>query len=248
MRDSPSEFRFTIDAFTPDTLPMSRLAAYMADLARLLGEVERVHFLRLVDGSTALVHSIEPEAVPTVRKRVHSVMSDDVPKDVAKAFTGLNRLLTEDNAIGSLRESESDVAVEFPGRDQEELVDYGVVSQPGALDGELIRIGGRDETVPVHLRDGDVIHICNTNREIARRLAVHLYGTTLRVEGIGRWERDPDEGWILRRFNISEFRVLSDTLLSEVVGQLRGVEGSDWKNVDDPSAKLDRSRRSEKIH
>ncbi|MCY4593908.1 MAG: hypothetical protein OXC19_03820 [Bryobacterales bacterium] len=248
MRDSPSEFRFTIDAFTPDTLPMSRLAEYMADLARLLGEVERVHFLRLEDGSTALVHVIESEAVSVVRNRVQSVTSDDAPKDVAKAFTGLNRLLTEDNAIGSLRENESDVVVEFPGRDQEELVTYGVVSQPGILDGQLIRIGGKDETVPVHLQDGDAIHICNTNREIARHLGRYLYGTTLRVHGIGRWVRDPDEGWLLRRFNINEFQVLSDTLLSEVVGQLRGVEGSDWKNVDDPSAELDRLRRSEKIH
>ena len=248
MRDSPSEFRFIIDAFTPDTLPMSRLAEYMADLARLLGEVERVHFLRLEAGSTALVNRIEPTAVPIVRKRVQSVTSDDVPKDVAKAFSGLNRLLTEDNAIGTLRENESDVVVEFPGRGQEEPVTYGVVSQPGALDGELIRIGGRDDTVPVHLRDGEAIHICNTNREIARGLAGHLYGKPLRVQGIGRWERDPDEGWKLRRFNINAFQVLSDTLLSEVVGQLRGVEGSEWNNVDDPSAELNRMRRSEKIH
>lgn len=243
MKDLPSEFRFTIDAFTPDTFPMSRLAEYMADLARLLGEVERVHFLRLEDGSTALVHSIEPEAVPVVRQRVQSVTSDDVPKDVAKACTRLNRLLAEDNAIGSLRESESDEVVEFPGREQQELVTYGALSQPGVLDGELIRIGGRDETVPVHIRDGDAIHICNTNREIARRLAVHLYGTTLRVQGIGRWERDADEGWSLRRFNINEFQVLSDALLSEVVGQLQGVEGSDWKNLDDPSAELEQLRR-----
>ena len=36
------EHRFVIDAYTPDTLPMVRLAEYMADVAHLLGEVERL--------------------------------------------------------------------------------------------------------------------------------------------------------------------------------------------------------------
>ena len=241
MSDSPKEFRFTIDAFTPDTIPMSRLAEYMADLASLLGEAERVHFVRLEDGSTDLVHAIEPEALPIVRQRVHSVTTDNVPKDVAEAARGLNRLLAEDDAVGKLWEGESDEVIEFPLPEQQELVTYGVVSHPGALDGELIRIGGRDETVPVHLRDGDTIYICNTSREIARRLASHLYGTTLRVQGVGRWERDPNEGWLLRRFNIDEFQVLSDTPLSEVVAELRAVEGSNWKAVDDPQTSAHRA-------
>lgn len=241
------EYRFTIDAFTPDTLPMSRLAEYMADLARLLGEVERVHFVRLDGGSTAVVHSIEPEAVPTVRKRVQSLACDDIPNDVAAAFAGLNRLLATDNATGRLRETESDLMIDFPGRDQLEQATYGALSQPGSLDGELIRIGGRDETVPVHLRDGDVVHICNTDREIARNLGGHLYGGTLRVQGIGRWERDADGTWSLRRFNIKGFEILDAASLSEVVARLRGVEGSGWKNIDDPPDELERLRRPEKV-
>ena len=241
------QYRFTIDGFTPDTLPMSRLAEYMADLARLLGEVEYVHFVRLEGGSTAVVHSIEPEAAPRVRKRVQSITCEDIPKDVANAFRGLNRLLATDNATGSLRETESDLVVEFPGRDQQELISYGTLNQPGVLDGELIRIGGRDETVPVHLRDGDLVYICNTDREIARRLGSHLYGRPLRVRGIGRWERDADGIWSLRRFNIKEFEILDAASLSEVVSQLRAVEGSGWKNIDDPVAELERLRRPEKI-
>ena len=33
------------DSFTPATLPMARLAEYLADLATVLGEKEHVHFL-----------------------------------------------------------------------------------------------------------------------------------------------------------------------------------------------------------
>lgn len=245
MAESECEYRFTIDAFTPETLPMSRLAEYMAGLARLLGEVERVHFVRLDSGSTEMVQRIEPEAVPEVRKRIQSIACDDSPSEVTAAFTGLNRLLATDNATGSLSETDSDLVIDFPGRGQQKLVTYGALNQQGVLDGELIRIGGRDETVLVHLRDGDVIHICNTDRKIARRLGSHLYGRTLRVQGVGRWERDADGTWSLRRFNITEFEILDAASLSEVVGRLRGVEGSGWMNVDDTSAELERLRRPE---
>lgn len=245
MAESECEYRFTIDAFTPETLPMSRLAEYMAGLKRLLGEVERVHFVRLDGGSTEMVQRIEPEAVPEIRKRIQSITCDDSPNDVTAAFTWLNRLLAADNATGSLSETESDLVIDFPGRDQQKPVTYGALNQQGVLDGDLIRIGGRDETVPVHLRDGDVIHICNTDRKIARRLGSHLYGRTLRVQGVGRWERDADGTWSLRRFNITEFEILDAASLSEVVGRLRGVEGSGWMNVDDTSAELERLRRPE---
>ncbi len=56
------EFRLKIDAYSPKTIPMASLASYMNDLARLLGELASVHFVRLEEGSTVLVH----EAVPDV--------------------------------------------------------------------------------------------------------------------------------------------------------------------------------------
>jgi hypothetical protein len=46
------EYRFHIDAFTPASMPMVHLAEYMAALAAFLGQVERVHFVRLEGGST----------------------------------------------------------------------------------------------------------------------------------------------------------------------------------------------------
>jgi hypothetical protein len=53
------EYRLKIDVFTVDSLPMSRLAEYMTELARLLGEQERVHFSHLERGSAVLVSNIE---------------------------------------------------------------------------------------------------------------------------------------------------------------------------------------------
>ena len=242
MSDSQYEYRFIIDAYSPNTLPMSRLAEYMADLARLLGEAERVHFVRLEPGSTALVQFVEPEAVPKVRNRIGTIAHDEAPEDAARAFKALNRRLADDNAVGSLREGNDAEVIRFPGREQPQPLTFGAFNQSGTLDGVLIRIGGKDDTVPVHLQDGDTIHVCNATREMARRLAVHLYGATLRVQGEGRWEREADGVWLLKRFNISEFKELSDAPLSEVVGRLRGVKGNGWKNVDDPAVELQQLR------
>ena len=125
---------------------------------------------------------------------------------------------------------------------------FGAVNQPGILDGVLIRIGGRDDTVPAHLRDGDVIHYCNTTEDMAKRLAVYLYGPPLRLQGEGRWERNADGIWSMKRFNIVEFQELDDAPLSEVVERLRGIDGSGWKNIDNPSLELQQLRGLDEAH
>ena len=271
MRDA-CEYRFVIDAHTPDTLPMSRLAEYMAALARLFGNAEQVHFVRLEPGSAALVQIVEPEAAPMVRRRLHTLAHDDVhqemtsqnfvfdlqdkdsavsdkaPDDVTEAFGALNRYLAADHAVGSLRESGGAEVLRFPGRERTPLPTFGAFNQPGVLDGVLVRIGGQADTVRVHLRDGDTTHKCNATRDMAMRLAVHLFGPTLRVRGHGRWKRDADGGWAMKRFNIESFHKLDDAPLSEVVERLRRVEGSGWKDVDDPSAELRRLRGPDEVH
>ena len=138
--------------------------------------------------------------------------------------------------------------IRFPGREAPAPVTFGAFNQPGVLDGILIRIGGRDDTVPAHLRDGDTIHLCNATREMAKRLAVHLYGPPLRVHGDGRWERDAAGRWIMKQFNITSFDVLDDAPLGEVARRLRDVEGSGWKEIEDPAAELRHLRGLEEAH
>ena len=242
------EYRFVIDAVNPDTLPMSRLAEYMSELARFLGRSEQVHFVRLEKGSTVLVQTVEAAAVPEVNERIHSLTYANPPSDVVRAFNGLNRYLADDNAAGSLQETEGGEVIRFPGCEQPAPVTFGAFNQLGVLDGVLIRIGGRDDTVPVHLRDGARIHLCNATRGMARRLAVHLYGPTLRVQGDGRWERDADGEWVMKRFNITNFEQLDDAPLGQVAQRLRNVDGSGWKDIEDPGEELRQLRGIEEAH
>jgi hypothetical protein len=101
------------------------------------------------------------------------------------------------------------------------------------LDGMLIRIGGRDDTIPVWLKDGEVVYNCQVREEVARRLGPYYLTGTLRVHGSGKWMREENGAWILQQFDIEDFEVLDDSPLADVVGKLRAVEGSKWHESED---------------
>jgi hypothetical protein len=234
------EYRFKIDAYTPDSLPMARLAEYMADLAALLGNVESVHFSRLETGSTVLVHKVEEEAVPKVSARLGALRRGEPDTDVERAYRSLDKRLAEDNAVGELRVSGS--VVRFLGRDAPKPIQYGSVSESGSLDGVLVSVGGKDKFAHVILADRDrTFSNIDVSRELARELASHLYGGPLRLHGVGRWQRTEEGEWQLQRFRASTFEVLGDSALEDVVESLQGVKGG-WSDVEDPFAYLSELR------
>ena len=237
------EFRFRIDAYTPETMPMARLAEYMTELALILGEPASVHFVRLEESSTVLVHKIEGEAVPKVEDRVAMLRRGEAPPEAMAAYRRINRRLRQDNGVGILTEDTGTEVIAFPGRDEVQPVTFGAFNQEGNLDGIVIRLGGRQELVPVHLQAGPTIHSrCVARRAVAKRLGSHIFGPELRVHGVGRWYRDEDGSWMLDRFTITDFEVLDDEPLSAVVARLRDIPGSEWSEIDDPWGELDRIR------
>jgi len=233
------EYKFRIDAYTPETLPMERLAEYMADLAKVLGEPASVHFVRLDHGSTVLVQSIDEEAEPKVRHRVRMVCSGDGPPDALQAYNRINRRLLDDNAIGTLSDDKDTNVINFPGRELAEPVTFGAFNQVGSLDGQLIRIGGVRERVPVILQASDGRRFnCQATRELAKTIAQYFLGPELRVHGEGRWHRDKIGTWQLDRFTIASFERLDGEPLSAVVARLRDVQGGEWQEMEDPWAEL----------
>lgn len=217
------EYILEIKAFSPDTIPMGRLADYMSDLARLLGEEASVHFVRLDPGSTGLVHAVEFEAVPKVAVRLESVRTGTAPADAQAAFQGIDKKLREDNADGYLRDTGGAQIIQFPGARAEKRPDFGVVSQATVLDGRIIRMGGRGKIVPIMLQtdDGFETH-CEATRETARELRNFYDGPTLRFSGQGKWGRSDLAGWRLERFHISSYEQLDERGLAEIVADLRG--------------------------
>jgi hypothetical protein len=223
------EYRFTIDAYTPDTMPMARLAEYMSELAKVLGEPKAVHFRKLEPGSTVLVHQIEREAVPKVRERAIAVRRGDGPSEAVRAFRALNRLLRDDDAVAVLRDDKARNAIilRFPGREEVEEK-FASVRQFGSIDGEIIWVGGADQTAHVTLvSEGQQISGCYTTRAIAKELARKIY-EPVRLFGKGRWNRDAEGAWTLVDFKIESFEELRTTPLSDVLAELRSIP-AEWE-------------------
>jgi hypothetical protein len=224
-----NEYRLKIDVFSVDSLPMSRLAEYMRELARLLGEEERVHFSRIEPGSAVLVSNIEEPAVPKVEERLEQVREGRGPKDAMEAYKALDTLLAKDNAVATLSGEGGAEIITFPGRTRPKPIRYGPFREDGSLDGTVIRLGGRGDTIPVLLQDSEgTEYPCQTSIEISKQLAAHYRGPTVRVYGSGKWVREEDGRWTLQQFDIDRFEVMDDSPLTDVVAKLRAVEGSKW--------------------
>lgn len=234
-------YRLHIDRFTPQTLPMGRLAEYMSDLAAILGHKEYVHFDKLQSGSAVLVSHVDDEVIPKVFERVTAVRHKTAPGDAMRAFYELNKRLKADNAVGRLDRGTAQI-IEFPGRKTPTPVQYGPITKVGSVCGVLIKIGGKDDTVPVVLQDSKYTWRCNASRKMARELAHHLFGGVIRVYGSGGWIRDGEGVWSLNRFNITDFEVLDNRDLRDVIQELREVPGNRWRDSDDPLEELRRIR------
>jgi hypothetical protein len=222
-----TEYRFKIDAWTPDTIPMARLAEYMAQLATLLGERTAVHFRRITRGSAVLVQKIDRQAVPKVRDRVMTVRAGDATGDAMRAYQAINKFLRDDNAIGVLRDdAPRGIIIRFPGREQAEEK-FSAVRQQGSLDGIVTGIRGKDETIHITIQvEGQQVSGCFTTRTIAKQLGAKLF-EPVRLFGRGRWNRDSEGVWSLENFKIESFQSLEDVPLSSALAQLRAIK-TEW--------------------
>ena len=219
-----NEYTLRIDAFTPATLPMARLAEYIAAFADLLGSRENTHFVRLDEGSALMVSRVDLQEAPRVGQRLAATAGPNPPPDAEKAFNVLDDLLSEDNAIGELIAPDGAVIIPFPGRARPKALAFPTFRQEGSIDGQIVRIGGADKTAHIILQDGAITYSnIELSRELARELRGQLYEAKVRLFGSGRWQRDAHGVWTLLRFTVDRYEVLDDAPLSQVLSDIRAV-------------------------
>jgi hypothetical protein len=220
------EYKFKIDVFTPDTLPMTRCAMYLAELANMLGETPHVHFVRLEPGSTIMVSKVDAEVAPKVQERTIAIKQNKGTVVEMRAYRHLNNMLTEDNGTGVFLEENDTEIIKFPGKEYK-ILEFHSVQQQGEVNGEVIRIGGSKEIVPIILEvEGREISGCHARRSIAKELAKNLFEPVC-LYGEGRWNRDAEGEWNLSYFMVDRFDVLQENSLSQAVIALRGLKG-EW--------------------
>lgn len=242
MKSEKDLFVFRISAATPETLPMARLVKYLDELVTLFGNKEHVHFLKVKRGSAAPAIFVDHQAEPKVRARLRLAVSDDAPQDLSRSVVSINRLLREDNSSGDLRAPGGAKIIVFPGN-RHPLDEEAVVSEEAALEGLLVRLGGKDETAhaTIEVEPGRWENLTLT-RSLAREIAPFLYGDEIRVFGKGKWKRSPEGEWSLAQFNAERFERLGAGDLLETMQTLSTLEGNSWNTVDEPLAVLKRLR------
>ncbi len=219
---SGEEIKLTIDAFAPRTLPMARLSKYLAELAELLGNDANVHFSRVEEGSARLVAYSDFTALPKIRGRLNDVLGGSAPKSAVKAYHELDELLAQDNAIADIQVGGSKV-IEFPGRRRATQERLGPIHRSASIEGQIFQVGGKDETINIHLRDKDKIFKCEASIELARRIVVYLLAGRVRLHGEGEWYRVSGEGWRMSSFTVKDFVSLDNMPLSRTVLDIREI-------------------------
>ncbi len=247
------EFRFKIDGkigdeeITPLTLPMARLAEYLADLAVVMGHKESVHFIKTVDGSAGNLIYVDAEEESRVTSQIENCARGMGPRHANEAYKRIDSRLREDNAIGDIMNvSKGAQVIEFPGRRTDLPQAYGPISERASIVGVLKRLGGFDESIPVHLQRADgVIFYCEAAPFLAKEL-IPFYEKTIRVHGIATYYRENGQ-WRMDRFRIQSYdpEPLVEEKLSDTIEKLRAVPGSEWNEIDDPLEELRRLRHGE---
>jgi len=205
---------------------------------RLFGNKDCVHFMRVDEGSAIPVLVVDDIAVPKVEKRMLGVRTGNGISEASKAFQNIDDRLLEDNTAGRIFSASGATLIEFPGKSRSQDKPVRSIREAGTLDGEVISIGGRDETISVQLRSDEQIYFCTASREQGRRMAKHLFENPIRVYGDGVWTRLTNGTWKLERFIVDSFIPLRAETLSEVVRDLRYITSAELDAVEDPLAFL----------
>lgn len=244
------DLEFKIDAFTPETIPQGRLGQYLIELSKLYGEAEGLRFGQVKKGSAILVSVVPETSRPKVEQRLLELRTIGAPSDAVDSYRRLDDMLAIDGSTGLIRGLQGGAVVEFLGRDRARSIEYGPIREEGFIEGEIVRIGGRDSTVHLTVQDGETVYSAiETTRDVARQLGSLIFGPIVRLAGTGTWRRDDEGLWRLDRFVVASFVRMDDGGLADALDRLRAIGGSEWHKEGDPLGTLliDRHRGGAKI-
>lgn len=254
--DNPNEFRFNLgEAYQYDRFPMKRLSAYLQEIIGMFGDEENIYFLRLEKGSAVAVVRTEPDNFPILEDGLRAVLRGDAPPGQIAYFRRFTKMLEEDALAHDAPILEPAKIIQFPGTYEAEsegaiAPDFGWFTEYEQIDGIPIEVGGGlkmdKKHVKLKTREGRE-YMIYTDEEMANEIKLYLWHTTLRVDGIADWKRDPESGkWKMKDFRASGYRVLPERSLEEDIAALREYPAK-WKELEDPLRELDIIRHEDDI-
>ena len=236
-----------IQGVNVDNLSLEDIGEYMADFAELLGKDVEPKYHSITRGSLRIRARVPTEREIDVKTPGLLLRTGDGPEDAVRARERISRRLGVNRAKrATLLDSSQSKVIEIPvEKPIEAAPPVPSFVRAGSLQGRIIRIGGKQDTVSVEIQDVDgMIYLCRTTREKARKLAREMFEPVVRVHGSGRWHRTDEGVWRVDDFQISHYEVLDDTTFAQTVGELRAIPAG-WKDLDDPHSELERIKNGE---
>lgn len=232
-----------IKDFSPETLPIGRLGEYLSALAELVGPDAPVHFDKVTKGSAKLKMKADESCVASVENRVRLAPVSDPGSDARRAYERIQGMLRADQTSAEFRPEKGAVILKFPGGKAARPLRMATVREYGELNGRIIRLGGKDDTIPVGLQqsDGTVIS-CTATVDQARKLKSYLLEPIdVLLTGVGRWTRTLEGRWEVSDFKISDCSPLLYDGFDDALAKVRSG-GSGWDAEADIDAALHRIR------
>lgn len=228
-KNDTAVFTLRLLGTTPETLPMDRFAEYVRVFSKLIGSENKPIFCDLIQGSAALSATLDVARYTHAVDRIRQA-SWDSSFSAHKHIIALETALTSDGFAGAeiLDNHNELLHVVEP---TEAKITHRVV-QKAKIDGEILGVVGKDETLHVTVREysGRIIKLLadvTTGRELAR----HLRGAPLRLQTHGSWARHAERGWIpdAKKCKITSFSILEDIDAYELLLSLRDIPNNGWK-------------------
>ena len=232
----PLDWSYELHVFgtRPKALPLHDFGELVKRFADLLGSAEKVHFGALRPGSARILAKVDEEAHTDVKVQL---VSARLQGQSSAKVVRMDEYLCARGWHGEVRSREGNIVLSFPGAlGAKEPEDERSVQQMDNLVGQVIKIGGRDESVPMTLEtsDGSYVDVNVRGRDLAKRLALHLFGKEIRIIGLATWKRDAEGEWSCAGMLVDQFEEPDGTPLSELFDSLRELPGNNWNAMDDP--------------
>jgi len=228
------DFALRLRGIDPASLPMSKLAEYLAELSGLLGESAAPVFQGIVSGSVVLRSSVQADAKDETADRLIK------PRDsgAAKYIENLSKLMARDGLTGTLIDSRKKVLLKIDPANSP-VRHLTRVHDSSEIDGTVVRVQGKDDSSHIGIVEygsGRSFSVSTKDEALARELAKHFRAGTLRLFVRGTWIRDETGRWVPDALTVDRFEVLEEQPLDELMNQLQAIPGNGWAELEDPQA------------
>lgn len=223
-----------MEGYTPETIPMKRLAEYMIEVSKLFGQEGKLRFVRVEDNCVALDAKVQRSCAGRVRSRLRLVSNGTAPSDAMAAEARLNAMLAEDNSNARVK-TDGAIILRFPGKAEPARATQSLKG-PASVTGYLYHLAEDREGVVkarlrIHVDGGKVRRVDATcANAFSQDLKSYLF-TEVRVSGTAEWERGDDGIWTPHNLHVLSARQVDKQRLKDAVNALRRIDAG-W--VDNP--------------